>query len=315
MRCQLPAKKIRIPVLIGPTAAGKTGCSVGIAKRLGLEIVSCDSRQVYKHMDIGTAKPSAEERVSVKHWLVDVVEPSEQYSAFLFATDAARIIRERAKAGVAVLVCGGTGLYFQALTCGLGPRVGSDPEIRGRYAGMAQQEGKQAVWEMLKKVDPKTAGSSHPENLVRNIRALEVFDSIGAPLSELKKHAAPPGDIEFRAFVLDLPRSFLYDRINKRVDEMVERGLWNEFKSLRALGYDRSSPGLRCVGYRELFDVEEKKFDFQTAIGLIKRNTRHFAKRQLTWLRHQVDGTVVDLTDAAAQENAERLVADFFRGQ
>jgi tRNA dimethylallyltransferase len=262
-------------------------------------------------MDIGTAKPSAEERASVKHWLVDVVDPSEQYSAFRFAADAARTVRERAKAGVAVMVCGGTGLYFQALARGLGPRVGPDPEIRGRYAGIAEQQGKQAVWELLRKVDPETAGSSHPENLVRNIRALEVFDCLGAPLSELKKHAAPPDDIEFRTFVLELPRSVLYSRIDKRVDEMVERGLWEEFESLRARGYSRSSPGLRCVGYRELFDVEEKRIDLQTAIGLIKRNTRHFAKRQLTWLRHQVGETAADMTDGAAQETILRCVSDF----
>jgi tRNA A37 N6-isopentenylltransferase MiaA len=194
-RCQLPQdagdKKIRVPVILGPTAAGKTRVSVGIAAECGLEIVSCDSRQVYRHMDIGTAKPSPGELASVKHWMVDIVEPSEPYSAFRYASDASGIIRLAASEGRAVMVCGGSGLYFQALSCGIGPQVAADRGIRKKYEDMAARAGREAVWERLKAVDPSTARSSHLSNLVRNIRALEVFETMGAPLSELKKLAAP----------------------------------------------------------------------------------------------------------------------------
>jgi tRNA dimethylallyltransferase len=285
--------------------------AIGIAEGLGLEIISCDSRQIYKRMDIGTAKPSAAERASVKHWLVGIIEPSEKYSAFRFAHDASRIIRERAAGGRAVMVCGGTGLYFQALKNGIGPQVAADPQIRKRYAEMAERQGREAVWQRLKEVDPEAAQSSHAENLVRNIRALEVFETMGMTLSELKKRAVPPGDFEFHVIVPTLPRPLLYERINRRVDEMIQRGLWDEFQSLRAAGFTRESPGLGCMGYRELFDVEEKKTDLQSAIELIKRNTRNYAKRQLTWLRHQLRGTEVDMTDAGAQDRILREVSGF----
>jgi tRNA dimethylallyltransferase len=316
-RCQLPSdagdKKIRVPVLLGPTAVGKTRFAMDIAAEQGCEIVSCDSRQIYKYMDIGTAKPSPEELATVKHWLVDIVPPSEGYSAFRYAQDAARIIRERAAAGMAIIVCGGSGLYFQALSHGLGPQVAADPGIRRHYEDLAAQQGREAVWERLKKVDPVAARSSHAGNLTRNIRALEVFETMGVPLSELKKNAAPPQDIEFSVIVLGLSRASLYERINKRVDAMIKQGLWDEFRSLRNRGYDRSAPGLRCVGYRELLEVEENAIDLQTAIERIKQNTRHFAKRQLTWLRHQVAGTPVDMAAENAQVDAARCVSAFLR--
>jgi tRNA dimethylallyltransferase len=299
---------VTVPVLLGPTAVGKTGCAVRIAKDLGLEIVSCDSRQVYKRMDIGTAKPSPGELAAVKHWMVGIVEPSERYSAFRYATDASRIIRERARDGTSVMLCGGSGLYFQALSGGIGPQVAADPDIRRKYTDMAAHDGKEAVWERLKAVDPAAALLSHAGNLVRNIRALEVFETMGVPLSELKKKAVPPPDLRFRTVVLTLPRPVLYERINKRVDKMVQHGLWDEFRTLRSLGYDRASPGLSCLGYKELFDVEEKKTDLQIAIERIKQNTRHYAKRQLTWLRHQVDGVEIDMSDSDAPARIRNLI-------
>jgi tRNA dimethylallyltransferase len=306
-------KKIRIPVILGPTAVGKTRVSVGIAAGCGLEIVSCDSRQIYKRMDIGTAKPSAADLASVKHWMVDIVEPSEVYSAFRYAQDASRIIRERVAAGRAVMVCGGSGLYYQALSRGIGPQVAADPLIRRKYEEMAASKGREAVWERLNVIDPAAARSSHASNLVRNIRALEVFETMGAPLSELKRRAVPPPDMEFLVIKPALPRPVLYGRIDRRVDAMVKQGLLEEFRSLLAAGYGRGSPGLRCVGYRELFDAEDGAIDLQTAIDRIKQNTRHYAKRQLTWLRHRVSGTEIDLTDTNAQARVAGLVSEFLR--
>jgi tRNA dimethylallyltransferase len=317
MRCQLPpgadSKKIRIPVILGPTAVGKTRLAVSIAHTLGLDIVSCDSRQVYKYMDIGTAKPSPDDLAIVKHWMIDIVDPSQQYSAFAFGSEASRIIRRCAAGGKNVMVCGGSGLYFHALARGIGPQVAADPEIRRRYTDLASVEGREAVWLRLKAVDPATALSSHASNLARNIRALEVFETMGAPLSELKTHALPPQDLEFSIVVPTLPRPVLYDRINRRVEDMVRQGLWDEFQALRARGFDRQSPGLLCPGYRELFDVEEKVVDLPEATGRIQQNTRHYAKRQLTWLRHQVTGTEVDLIDEDAPAYVLRHVSDFLK--
>ena len=306
---------VTVPVLLGPTAVGKTAYAVRIADELGLEIVSCDSRQVYKRMDIGTAKPSPGELAAVKHWMVGIVEPSERYSAFRYALDASRIIRERARDGKAVMLCGGSGLYFQALSGGIGPQVAADPDIRRRYTDMAAHVGREAVWERLKAIDPATAFSSHAGNLVRNIRALEVFETMGVPLSELKKQAVPPQDLRFRTIVLTLPRPELYRRINDRVDAMARRGLWDEFQTLRRLGYDRTSPGLGCLGYKELFDVEEKKADLHSAIERIKQNTRHYAKRQLTWLRHQVNGVEIVLSDADASDRIRNLIVAWQKKQ
>jgi tRNA dimethylallyltransferase len=310
-------KKIRVPVLLGPTAVGKTGCALDVAKRLDLDIVSCDSRQIYRYMDIGTAKPTAAEQASVKHWMLDIAEPSQQYSAFLYAREASRIVRECAQAGKGVVLCGGSGLYFQAVRSGIGPQIAADPGIRGYYEDMAARLGKEAVWECLKKVDPSAALANHASNLVRTIRALEVFESTGSPLSELKKRAAPPEDLEFLVIVLALPRPELYRRIDARVDAMVAQGLVEEFRSLLDRGYGRESPGLRCVGYRELFGVEEKTADLQSAIALIKQNSRHYAKRQITWLRHQIgDGAVreADMDSPGALAGIEDRVRGFLNG-
>jgi tRNA dimethylallyltransferase len=290
---------------------GKTRLAVSIAHTLGLDIISCDSRQVYKYMDIGTAKPSPADLAIVKHWMIDIVDPSQQYSAFAFASEASGIIRQRAEGGKNVMVCGGSGLYLHALASGIGPQVPADPEIRRRYTDLASVEGREAVWVRLKAVDPVTALSSHASNLARNIRALEVFETMGAPLSELKTHAFPPQDFEFSVVVLTLPRHELYDRINRRVEDMVRQGLWDEFQTLRVRGFDRQSPGLLSLGYKELFDVEEKIVDLHEATGRIQQNTRHYAKRQLTWLRHQVTGTAVDLTDEDAQDKVLSHISDF----
>jgi len=300
-------------VLLGPTAVGKSGIALRIAREMGLEIVSCDSRQIYKFMDIGTAKPGPGDLASVKHWMIDVVDPSEEYSAFRFAAEASGIIRKRAEEGKTAIMCGGTGLYFQAISSGLGPGVGADPEIRKRYTDMAALQGKDAVWNLLNAVDPEAAAESHASNLVRNIRALEVFETLGAPLSELKKRAEPPEDFMFLVLILTLPRPVLYDRINRRVDEMAKLGLWDEFCVLRRRGYDKGSPGFRCVGYKELFDVEEHTTDLQTAMDRVRQNTRHYAKRQLTWFRNQVKGVTVDLSNPAAPASISRAVSDFLR--
>jgi tRNA dimethylallyltransferase len=306
------AGKIRVPVLLGPTAVGKTDLALQLSCELDMEIISCDSRQVYRGMDIGTAKPSAEQRRKVKHWMVDIVDPDQEYSCYRFSQDAANIISERAGAGRRVLICGGSGLYFKSLCNGLGPEVEASPEIREKYWEQARLHGNRSVFDELARVDPQTAGGSHASNVKRNIRALEVYYATGLPLSELKKQARPPVNIEFTVLVCALPRQLLYHRINQRVDAMVKSGLMEEFLCLREKGYDGSSPGMQCVGYRELLAVENNARDFPGAIDKIKQNTRNYAKRQITWLRHQVQGLDVDMQQGAL-DRAKKRIKEFFK--
>ncbi len=293
--------KILVPVLLGPTASGKSAIAQSVCERLGCDLLSCDSRQIYRHMDIGTAKPSPEDRARVRHWMVDVVDPGERYSAFAFARDACALIRERAAQGKRVMVCGGTGLYFQALCAGLGPQAPEDPALREKYKALAAAQGRQAVYNELLAVDPVTAAASHASNLQRNIRALEVYHATGTPLSELKKRAAGPEDIAFDVMVLSHDRETLYRRIDSRVDTMIEDGLLNEFHSLLRQGYDQRSPGLLCVGYREFFAFDRGEATLEQAVDKIKQDTRNYAKRQITWFRHQVLGREVVAAPCASE--------------
>jgi tRNA dimethylallyltransferase len=263
-------------------------------------------------MDIGTAKPTHEESAQVRHWMIDIIEPDKKYSAFNYAQDAAAIIRERSAAGGRVLVCGGSGLYFQCLSQGIGPQVAENKELREHYRALAEKEGAVRVYAELAAVDPATASQSHASNLKRNIRALEVYHGTGAPLSELKKHMIPPNDFVFDIMILSRPREELYSRINARVDDMMKKGLWDEFLSLRSQGYDRQSPGLFCVGYRELFDVEEKKATLAEAVEKIKQNTRNYAKRQITWFRHQVKGRDVEAGENA-KDKVMKMMEEYFK--
>jgi tRNA dimethylallyltransferase len=240
-------EKITVPVILGPTAVGKTELVLRAAESFGYEVVSCDSRQIYRHMDVGTAKPTLEEQARVRHWLIDILDPAAAYSAFNFADDALRVIRASRENGKKILICGGAGLYYHILVNGTAPL---------------------------------SVGSSAPVREVRN----------------------PPEDIEFRTIVVNRPRCVLYDRINARVDEMVGQGLWEEFAALRGMGYAQTSPGMICLGYRELFAVERGEVQLPRAVELIKQNTRHYAKRQLTWFRNKVDAKWVDVSDESGAD-------------
>jgi len=290
-------EKIIVPVILGPTAVGKTAFVLRAAEALGYEIVSCDSRQVYRRMDIGTAKPSPLERERVRHWMIDILEPTESYSAFAFADEALRIIREAREFGKKILICGGTGLYYYVMLEGASRLDGADLELRERLQAEAREHGAARMHERLAGVDPEAASKIHPNNLQRILRALDIFYRKGLPLSVLQKEGRQPEDIDFRAVVISRPRDALYDRINKRVDAMVGAGLWEEFLGLRARGYDERTPGMVCVGYRELFGVERREVGFDRAVELIKQNTRRYAKRQMTWFRNKTRCESIDVTD------------------
>jgi tRNA dimethylallyltransferase len=289
------ASATRLPVILGPTAVGKSDLAMRLCKDLEMELLSCDSRQIYRSMDIGTAKPTAEQRKTVAHWMIDIVDPNQGYSCFQFAEDALAIIRERADAGKRLLICGGSGLYFNSLRKGLGPMVAPDTAFREKYYAKARLEGNQSIFDELTRVDPVTASISHPSNVQRNIRALEVYYHGEGALSALKESARPPQGVDFFVMTCSQPRDVLYRRINDRVDLMVKSGLIDEFYSLRAKGYDRRSPGMQCVGYKELFEVEDGTKSLLGAIDAIKMNSRHYAKRRITWIRHQVEGREISL--------------------
>jgi tRNA dimethylallyltransferase len=298
-------------MLLGPTAAGKTALALAIAERNGWDIISCDSRQIYRFMDIGTAKPSKDEQARVPHRLIDIISPDESYSVHAFVNDAINVLRELAAKGRVGLVCGGTGLYGEGLRHGVGPQVESDPLLREELTNRAAREGSPALHEELRKNDPESAALLHPNDAQRIIRALVVFSQTGTKLSAMKSLTSPPTDLVFTSAVVVPPRGLLYDRINVRVDNMVKQGLWNEFKSLREKGYNESSPGLQCVGYKELFAVERGESTFADAVALIKQNTRRYAKRQITWFTsHNIHEIIDYCEDAATLENRiEKAIA------
>jgi len=290
-------EKTVVPVILGPTAVGKTSFVLRVAEAFGYEVVSCDSRQVYRYMDIGTAKPSPSERERVKHWMIDILEPDEPYSAFAFAGGALRIIREARESGKKILICGGTGLYYYVTLEGADRLDEADAGLRLRLQEEAREQGAARMHGRLAAVDPEAASKIHPNNLQRILRALDIFYRKGVPLSVLQKEGRQLEDIDFRAVVVSRPRDVLYGRINRRVDAMMEAGLWEEFMRLRAMGYGERAPGMVCVGYRELFGVERGEVGLDRAVELIKQNTRHYAKRQMTWFRNKTRCESVDVAD------------------
>lgn len=303
--------KIRVPVILGPTAVGKTEISLRLAADFGFEIISCDSRQIYRSMDIGTAKPSGRQMDEVRHWMIGIINPSEYYSAYRFSQEAIRIIRDGAKQDKTMLICGGTGLYFRSLRQGLGPQVGSNIAFREKYKKKVLQEGNQSIFKELEECDPVTAARLHPNDVQRVIRALQVYYETGHPLSALQKEVRPLDDIEFIVIILSLSRDALYDRINNRVDRMISEGLWDEFNSLCKKGYGESDPGMQCVGYKELFEVKNGSGTLFEAVERIKRNTRNYAKRQITWFKHKENGIHVDISDSSSYSGIKEKITKF----
>ncbi len=300
-------------MLLGPTASGKTDWAIRLSQALECEIVSCDSRQVYRYLDIGTAKPTPQEQQLVKHWMVDIAEPDQQVSCFRYARETEELIRRRWADGKNLFICGGSGLYFKALSEGIGPSVEPNMEFRTKYRDKARLSGYQSIFEELRGIDPLSASLSCPSNVQRNIRALEVYHATGVPLSELKKNARGPAEMDFFIIVLMPPRQELYLRIERRVDAMVKNGLFEEFKALRGRGYDETSPGMHCLGYKEFFAVEKGLVPFRSAVDSIKINTRHYAKRQVTWFKHQLNGPVLLASGNDSLADTEKTLKEFLR--
>jgi len=280
-------KKPAVLVLIGPTASGKTALGVALAKALSGEIISADSMQIYRYMNIGTAKVTATEMDGVPHHLVDCILPNEEYSVAKFKEAALKCIEEILSRGKLPIVVGGTGLYINGLTLPWGFREKDDSEeVRWRLAAEAEMLGSEALHQLLQEVDPITAKAVHPNNVKRVIRALEIYEVTGKPKSYFDKKASTEAlPYDYQLIGLQWPREDLYDRINRRVDIMMENGLINETRALLDRGYDWNLPSLKAIGYKELRPFLNDEAPLEDVLSFLKQNTRHFAKRQMTWFR------------------------------
>ena len=278
--------KPKILCVVGPTASGKTDYAVELALKCGGEVVSCDSMQIYKHMDIGTAKPTADEMKGVKHHMIDIIEPNESFSVERFSEMARECIDDILLRGKMPVLCGGTGLYFDSTINNINfIQMDTDEEYRKYLESAAKEFGNEYVYKILKRVDEESAESIHPNNLKRVIRALEIYKTTGKKKSELDKEqlSEPLYEPEITGLMRD--REVLYDRINKRVDIMMEKGLVEEVSELIKMGIDTEATSMQAIGYKEIIEYLDGKTSLSDAVDKIKRESRRYAKRQLTWFK------------------------------
>ncbi len=277
----------QVIVIAGPTASGKTGLSVEVAKQLNTEIVSADSMQIYQGMDVGTAKVTEAEKQGILHHMIDIVSPMENYNVSQYAEDAKKCVDSILEKGKIPVIAGGTGLYINSLVYGydLAP-IPSDDSIRQELTRVYEEKGGEYLLEELRKIDPKTADRLHPNNARRLIRALEVYRISGTTISqqeERTKNAPKPYDVLF--FVLDTDRDKLYERINLRVDMMLQNGLVDEVKKLIENGVPKTNTAMQAIGYKEIVEYLDGYLTYCEAVEKIKQESRRYAKRQLTWFR------------------------------
>lgn len=284
-------EKKKLVVLTGPTAVGKTKLSIELARRIGGEIISADSMQVYKHMDIGSAKIRPEEMEGIPHFLVDELEPSEEFNVVVFQQKTKQYMQEIYERGHIPILVGGTGFYIQAVLYDINfSEDDNNHQIREELETLARDKGAEYMHEELKKIDPASADAIHTNNVKRVIRALEYYKLTGQKISEHNEEQRQnESPYDFSYFVLNDHRELLYERIDKRVDEMVTEGLVEEVTRLKELGYDRSYVSMQGLGYKEIFSYLEDEISLAEAIYIIKRDTRHFAKRQITWFKREKD--------------------------
>ncbi|MDD4456376.1 MAG: tRNA (adenosine(37)-N6)-dimethylallyltransferase MiaA [Syntrophotalea acetylenica] len=300
-----------VVVVCGPTAAGKTALGVRLADHLPVEIISADSRQVYRRMDVGTAKPSAAERSAVCHHLIDVVDPDESFTAADFVCQGRRALNDILQRGRLPLVVGGTGLYIQALLHGLVDVPGGNSALRESYLQLEEQGGKGTLHARLQNIDPVLAQRLDPHDLVRIVRGLEVHALCGRRLSEVQ--AEQDGQVSpFRVLTLavTLPREDLYARIDQRVIQMLDAGLEQEVALLLASGLPEDSRAMQTIGYREMVQYLKGVLPLDEALRLMQRDTRRYAKRQLTWFRKVK--SIIWLDSSAEFAKVLKLIDSFF---
>ncbi|MCF7832167.1 MAG: tRNA (adenosine(37)-N6)-dimethylallyltransferase MiaA [Candidatus Marinimicrobia bacterium] len=271
--------------IVGPTASGKTALSLELAEYLNAEIISADSRQIYRYMDIGTATPTEEELTRVKHYFINDLDPDEKFSAGEFGVEARKIIKEKIEAGKNIIVSGGSGLYIQAIRGMISDTLSSDESVRNAILIKGDKKGWLALFEELEKIDPEYAKSIDAQNPKRVCRALEIWEMTGKKPSTVFKEQDNKFPWKHVVIGLDPDRKLLYERIDRRVLEMIDGGLIDEVKALIDKGYSADLNALNTVGYKEIIAYLDGELDKETAISEIQKNTRRFAKRQMTWFR------------------------------
>ena len=303
-------------VIGGPTACGKTGFSIQLAKEIGGEIISADSMQVYRHMDIGTAKVTPEEADGVPHYLIDEFDPDEEYNVMLFQQKAKAYMEEIWDKGKVPILVGGTGFYINALLYDNDfTETENDASYREACYKLAQEQGPEVLYERLKEIDPAYAESIHANNVKRVTRALEYHYLTGQKFSEHnaeQKEKDTPYDAA--VIILTMDREKLYERIELRIDQMMEQGLLEEVKGLLGRGYAPDLVSMQGIGYKEFIPYFNGECTLEEAVTQLKTNTRRFAKRQLTWFRRQIDGLWVDLSRATGEEAMEDVL-DYLKQQ
>ena len=291
-------------VLTGPTAVGKTSLSIALAKAVDGEIISADSMQVYKYMNIGTAKITEEEKCGIPHFLIDELEPDEEFNVTIFKNKVMGYIEDIKSRGKVPIIVGGTCFYIQSVIYDINfNEYGDDSNVRKKYEAMAETLGKSELHKKLALVDREYADSVSYNNVKKVVRALTFFEMTGEKLSEHnKRERERSSPFDFAYFVLTMDRKKLYERIDKRVDLMFDMGLVKEVKALMAKGYDKSLVSMQGIGYKEVIDYLSGKTSLEECIDIIKRDTRHFAKRQLTWFKREKVVTYIDKDEFDAED-------------
>lgn len=306
MSDEVKTEKTPLLIVAGPTATGKSDSAVELALRMNGEVISADSMQVYRGMDIGSAKVTVEEMRGIPHHLIDCADPSENWNVVRFQKEARRAVQDIASRGRLPILCGGTGFYIQALLYDIDfTQMDENTPLRDRLSALAAEKGPEAVHALLLEKDPASAAAIHPNNLKRVIRAIEFMEESGGSIAA---HNLQQREREsaYRSvfFVLTMDRARLYERIDRRVDIMMERGLVEEVARLRAMGIQRDSTSMQGIGYKQVYGYLDGEYDLEEAVRLIKRDTRHFAKRQLTWFKREKD---VIWTDLDRFENRQQM--------
>ncbi len=305
-----------ILAVVGPTATGKTAFALDLARVLGAEVISADSMQVYRYMDIGTAKPPREIRQEIPHHFIDILDPDEGYSAGLYARQARSLISEKVKKGIPLVIVGGTGLYVKALEKGL---VDVPPISKGIEKGLWEAfvtNGLEYLYERLRRVDPVTASRVHPHDRFRILRALGIYETTKRPLSFFhRSHGFGEKPLPLFKIGLTYSREVLYERIEKRVDRMMEEGWMEEVSALLKKGYDETLRPMQAIGYKQLVSVLKGRMETEDAVREIKKETRRLAKRQHTWFKKERPHLWLNFGGGSGEKEAERLIEQIQRGE
>ncbi len=300
----------KLVIIAGPTAVGKTAVSVELAKRISGEIISADSMQVYKGMDIGTAKITPDEMQGIRHHLIDILEPTEDFNVVEFAKRAGEAVRDIQERGKIPILVGGTGFYIQAVLYDIDFTDNDDDQTyRHELEKEAGLCGAKALHDRLKEVDPEAATQIHPNNIKRVIRALEFYEKSKSCISDHnREQRAKTSPYEHHYFALTNDRSVIYDRIEKRIDLMLEQGLVDEVKALMERGVGRDRVSMQGLGYKEIAAFLDNEISFEEAVYILKRDTRHFAKRQITWLKREPDVIWFDKSQMNDEQILEQMI-------